>query len=216
MFLAVQRERNFPLFASFQRQIWHWFEALFPCISITAFCCPSTYKRSLSFCLFSWSRVAYSLFNDWLTSYKEALHYCMVQQAGEAVLWGWRLSCAHGQDLIMLKSKRPVPCVSARFECMLSSVCVSKLSTEQAQSQHWAYSVSCKCVLFMTYMYNTCPNMNVCALRVGFRVAWFKSHVISSGNTGHIYMELFIFQFWQLQVQKQTFQCCITNFIWSS
>lgn len=103
---------NFPLFASFRHLIWHWFETLSFCISIPALCWLSGYKQLVSFFFFDWSQVDYSLFNDWLTSYKEALHYYMVEQAGETVLWGQRLLCARGlQHLITLKSKQPVPSI---------------------------------------------------------------------------------------------------------
>lgn len=102
---------NFPLFASFQHLIWHWFGTLFlhlhPCPLLALWI-----QTVTAFLLFDWSQVDYSLFNDWLTSNKETLHYRMVQQAGETVLWGQHLSCARGlQHLITLKSKQPVPCI---------------------------------------------------------------------------------------------------------
>lgn len=72
--------------------------------------------------------MAYSLFNDWLTSYKEALHYRMVQQASEIALQGQRLCCAHGHSIFdhaeIKTACVAVPCVSARFECTLSCMCV--------------------------------------------------------------------------------------------
>lgn len=94
--------------ASNMTLIWNsLFLHLHPCPLLTLWI-----QTVTAFLLFDWSQVDYSLFNDWLTSYKEALHYCMVQQAGETVLWGQHPSCARGlQHLITLKSKQPVPCI---------------------------------------------------------------------------------------------------------
>lgn len=97
--------------------IWWWLSLrLRLCLSLLTL----SIQKNLSFCLFNWSQMAYSLFNDWLTSIRKhfinARYSKQVRQRCEDSL---RLSRMDFQDLIMLKSNW-LCLVSARFECMLS------------------------------------------------------------------------------------------------
>ena len=94
------------------------------------------WTRSPLFRLFDWSQVASPLFNDWLTSYEEALHYCTVQEASETaartapVLRTWTFRIRSRWNQIGL-----FPCAAACFKCMFGSVCVSKSSMVHAQAE---------------------------------------------------------------------------------
>lgn len=122
------------------------------------------------FRLFDWSQVASRLFNDWLTSYEEALHYFTVQQASETAArtapvlrtWTFRIRSRWNQNGMF-------PCVAARFECMFSSVCVSKLSMVHAQAEF------SRCLANVLCWWRTCAILDlifICILKPFVMKVW--------------------------------------------
>lgn len=87
------------------------------------------------------SRLNY-LMTGWLHIRKHLITAWYSKQAKQCCEDSVCLAHMDSQDLIKLKSKWPVPCVPARFECMLSSVCVSILSTVHAQTHDWVQPIS--------------------------------------------------------------------------
>lgn len=108
------------------------------------------------------------------------------------------------RDLIMLKSKQPVPWVSALFKCMLSFVCERKLAMVHAQTEF------SQCLANVLCWWRTCPILApIFIWNLYNECLCFEDGIQSTHST---YTKCLIFTFWLLQaqfVQMQTPWCCI-------
>lgn len=113
---------------------------------------PSRPSDTTTHCFFLLFRQGLFLFNDWLASYKEALHYATVQQTSETEPQRRRLPGSHGRSRWKPNGLSPM---SLHFRAVL-------LRFVWVKSSPWANPGSSpggKCTPLMTHVCSTCPSI---------------------------------------------------------
>lgn len=153
--LIDKTRKTFSPFACFQHLIGRSFLSSLPVSPSQLF----------FFRLFNSSQVAYALFNDWLTSNKEALCYCMVQQAGETVLWAQRLSGSHGHSFDPAEIKTACSLCLCKFwvhaQCVCAIVCVGCFNYIRCIHKRTAEGSQCPNNVTCSW----CKNLHICILK---------------------------------------------------